>query len=98
MAELERAGCLDGSSLIHSQWPGYLERPAFAEVDAWRQRNGMGFHQIHTSGHASPRDLQRFAVALNPEVLVPIHTARPKEFHELYSKVKCHADGEWWAV
>ena len=98
MAELERAGCLDGSSLIHSQWPGYLERPAFAEVDAWRQRNGMGFHQIHTSGHASPRDLQRFAVALNPEVLVPIHTARPKAFHELYSKVKCHADGEWWAV
>jgi ribonuclease J len=98
MAELERAGCLHRSRLIHSQWAGYLEWPAFAEVDAWRQRNGMGFHQIHTSGHASPRDLQRIAVALNPGVLVPIHTARPDEFHELYPRVKCHADGEWWAV
>jgi ribonuclease J len=98
MADLDRAECLTGACLIHSQWEGYLKEPAFMEIDGWRQRHGMPFRQIHTSGHASPQDLKRLALAMAPEVLVPIHTAAPERFEDLYPNVAMHSDGEWWAV
>lgn len=96
--DLNQAGCLTGACLIHSQWKGYLKEPAFLDIDGWRQRHGMPFHQIHTSGHASPQDLRRFALAMAPEVLVPIHSAAPERFEEIYPNVAMHSDGEWWAV
>jgi ribonuclease J len=98
MSDLERADCLTGASLIHSQWEGYLTEPGWNKVDAWRKRHGIPLHQIHTSGHASPKDLQRFAKAISPKVLVPIHSANPQNFRALCPNVECHADGEWWEV
>jgi ribonuclease J len=98
MPDLERAGCLAGACLIHSQWEGYLKAPAFVEIDSWRKRHGMPFHQIHTSGHASPQDLRRFALAIAPEVLVPIHSAAPELFEDICPNVVRHPDNEWWAV
>lgn len=96
--ELERADCLVGASLIHSQWEGYLNEPSWQKVDVWRKRHGIPLHQIHTSGHASPMDLQRFAKAISPKALVPIHSANPQSFRALCPNVECHADGEWWEV
>jgi ribonuclease J len=58
----------------------------------------MPFHQIHTSGHASPHDLRRFALAMAPEVLVPIHSAAPERFVDIYPNVVRHPDNEWWSV
>lgn len=98
MNDLERAGCLSGASLIHSQWDGYLNEPGWQKVEVWRKRNGIPLHQIHTSGHASPKDLQRFAKAISPKVLVPVHSANPQKIRALCPNVKCHADGEWWEV
>lgn len=98
MSDLDRAGCLTGACLIHSQWEGYLKEPAFMEIDGWRQRHGMPFHQIHTSGHASPKDLRRFALSMAPEVLVPIHSAAPERFEDIYPNVVRHSDNEWWTV
>lgn len=98
MTDLERADCLAGACLIHSQWEGYLNEPGGHKVEAWRTRHGIPLHQIHTSGHASPKDLQRLAKAISPKVLVPIHSANPQNFRELCPNVECHADGEWWEV
>ncbi|MCX7178619.1 MAG: MBL fold metallo-hydrolase, partial [Proteobacteria bacterium] len=83
MSDLERADCLTGDSLIHSQWEGYLKDPSWKKVEDWRTRQGIPLHQIHTSGHASPKDLQRFANAISPKVLVPIHSANPQNFRTL---------------
>jgi len=98
MKDLERATCLDGACLIHSQWEGYLREARFMEIDAWRQRHGMKFHQVHTSGHANLADLKRFAEALSPHALVPIHTDRPELFDLHFRNVVRHGDGEWWEV
>lgn len=98
MSDLERADCLSGASLLHSQWEGYLNEPSWQKVEAWRIRHGIPIQQIHTSGHASPMDLQRFAQAIAPKVLVPIHSANPQSFRSLCPNVECHADGEWWEV
>jgi ribonuclease J len=98
MSDLERADCLAGASLIHSQWEGYLNELGRQKVDVWRKRHGIPLHQIHTSGHASPKDLRRFAKAISPKVLVPIHSANPQNFRALCPNVECHADGEWWEL
>lgn len=98
MADLERANCLDSACLIHSQWDGYLKEERFRDIDVWRQAHGMPFHQVHTSGHASPDDLKRLVTALKPKMLVPIHSAAPERYSELYPYVTAHTDGEWWEV
>lgn len=98
MRDLEHNECLASASLIHSQWEGYMREATWQIVDRWCARHGIPIHQIHTSGHASPRDLQRFAEAISPKVLVPIHSANPQGFRTLSPNVECHADGEWWEV
>lgn len=98
MDDLARANCLDGACLIHSQWNGYLKDDDYFEVDAWRQTYGIPFHQVHTSGHASPADLKRFVEAMHPKMLVPIHSDAPDRFNELYPHVFAHSDGEWWTI
>ena len=96
--DLDRANCLDGACLIHSQWDGYLKEDRFRGIDAWRQAHGMPFHQVHTSGHASPADLKRLVTALNPKILVPIHSDAPERYSDLYPRVVAHTDGDWWEV
>jgi ribonuclease J len=98
MRDLEQADVLEGGCLIHSQWEGYLREQRFQEIEAWRKRHGLQYCQIHTSGHASPADLKRFAAALSPKTLVPIHTAAPESFTSMFPHVVRHADGEWWEV
>lgn len=98
MLDLEQAEVLAGASLIHSQWEGYLREPRFQEIEVWRERHGLQYCQIHTSGHASPTDLRRFATALSPKTLVPIHTSTPNSYASLFPHVVRHADGEWWEV
>lgn len=54
-----------------SMWKGYLAKTNDA-VSEW-----LGSAQpchIHTSGHASPADLRRFAEAMKPKRLIPIHS------------------------
>jgi len=98
MRDLERADCLSGACLIHSMWSGYMKGDGFAEVDAWRIAHGMPLHQVHTSGHASPSELKRIATALSPDVLVPIHSAMPDKYGEIYHHVVTQDDGRWWDV
>jgi ribonuclease J len=98
MRDLDESGCLDGACLIHSQWAGYLGREQFKAIDIWRRAHDMPLHQIHTSGHASPTDLKRIALALAPELVVPIHSDVPERYADLYPNVVRHNDGEWWNV
>ena len=98
MRDLERAHCLSGACLIHSQWEGYSKEDRFRKIDTWRQSHGIAFHQVHTTGHASASDLKRIAAALAPKVLVPIHSEFPEKYSELYPYICTRADGEWWDV
>jgi ribonuclease J len=95
--ELARAGCLDGAVAIWSMWAGYLERTS-SGFQAWLDRNGIPLHVIHSSGHATVEDLQRFAAAVNATAVVPIHTAAPSRFAEFFDRVELRADGIWWSV
>jgi ribonuclease J len=94
--DLERAACLDGARLIYSMWPGYLAEPRMQRLLKWVERHGIPLQHIHTSGHASAADLRRFAKALAPKRLVPIHTFHPERYGSLYHTIDPRQDGEWW--
>lgn len=98
MGDLERAGNLEGARLIYSLWGGYLEEERLAPFKDWLARHAIPLTSIHTSGHASVADLQRFAAALAPRMLVPIHSFETGRFSEFFDRVTMKSDGEWWEV
>jgi ribonuclease J len=96
--DLENGNFLKDAFYVYSQWEGYWELDSYANLSEWLTKHGIPKLSIHTSGHASPHDLMRFAKALNPERIVPIHTFNPENYKELFNHVVIHADGEYWEV
>jgi ribonuclease J len=98
MADLETANCLANAHFIYGQWEGYLTRGDCALLPSWLERQSVPLEHMHTSGHASPRDLKRFAQAFAPKFLVPIHSFAPDAYPSMFANVVAHNDGEWWTV
>ena len=96
--DLETAGALDDATFIYSQWLGYLESDTYLRMEEWLARHGTPMRHIHTSGHASPVDLKRFASALAPKAVIPIHSFAPEKYAQLFDNVVYRDDGEWWEV
>ena len=94
--EIERKGCLDGATAIWSMWPGYLEQPGAQRLLDFLNRHQMPLIQLHGSGHAYMQDLRRFARAMAPKRIVPIHSSAPHRFGEFFVAVELHDDGQWW--
>jgi len=68
--------------IITSLWPGYeKEEPEFM---AWIKEHGYANPYIHTSGHADVKSLRRIVQTVDPQCLIPIHTAVPERFAEVY--------------
>lgn len=98
MRDLEASGVLEGATFAYSQWQGYLEESSSAYWQGWLRQHGIPTRYIHTSGHASPSDLRRFANALAPKRLVPIHSFAPEKYPRQFENVISFPDGEWWEV
>jgi ribonuclease J len=98
MRDLEKAECLREAKLVYSLWPGYLKREELRSFHEWLEKRGIPLVHCHTSGHASPKDLQRFAKAIAPKMLVPIHSFETKRFKEYFENVEMKIDGRWWEV
>ena len=89
---------LDGAHLSFSMWQGYLKDESTARARQWLSEQGIPLEVIHTSGHASVADLSRFAAALSPRRLVPIHSFETGRFGEFFENVVRQKDGVWWKV
>jgi ribonuclease J len=98
LSEIARAGCLKDAAAIWSLWAGYLERRSGAGVARLLEEHGVPLTHLHASGHAPIEDLQALAASLAPARVVPIHSAAPERFAELFDNVERHEDGEWWAA
>ena len=96
--ELELAGIPPKSVLFYSQWSGYTAEPSYKPTEDFCRKHGIDILQVHTSGHATVKDLKRFADALKPQVLVPIHTFGAEKFHELFNNVRELKDEEVFVV
>ncbi|MCG2766876.1 MAG: hypothetical protein L6435_00625, partial [Anaerolineae bacterium] len=89
----------DPVSIIYSQWLGYLEEEGRGmygteELNTLREDPRVNFIYAHTSGHAVLEDLKRFASALGPKMLIPIHTEWPGEFVQHFDNVIVLEDGQ----
>jgi ribonuclease J len=85
-----KKGYIEGSTLIYSMWSKYFEN----EKPFWDEYGISPMH-VHTSGHAGVQQLKKFASALNPATIIPVHTLSPAKFPEHFgSKVKMLSDGK----
>ena len=98
MPDLDRADLLNDAVYIYSQWEGYWEKEDNDYLRDWIEKHNIPKISIHSSGHASPPDLKRFAEALAPERIVPIHTFKPEKYPELFNNVELHTDGDFWEI
>ncbi len=89
---------LDGARLSYSMWQGYLREDYTKGIVEMLEDHGVQWDVIHTSGHASVRDLRRFAKAMAPRRLVPIHSFETGRFAEFFENVVRKDDGVWWEV
>ena len=56
---------------VWSQWKGYLEQESSQKMKDFFAPCRMKY--MHSSGHASPDVLQRFAESMNAKMLIPVH-------------------------
>jgi ribonuclease J len=96
--DLDRAGALANAKVFWSQWDGYLRDGSGKNFKDDCFVRGIPFESIHTSGHASPGDLQRLASAVAPERLIPIHTFERERYPSLFENVISVDDGQWITV
>lgn len=82
LGDLDRASCLAGAHAVWSQWDGYLGQERGRALQAQLTERGIPLTSAHTSGHASIPDLKRLAAAINPRLLVPVHTFEAHRFPE----------------
>jgi len=76
---------LNEAKMIFSLWPGYLKtNESFYE---FCKEYSIELLKIHASGHAPLEDLKRLAVALNPKVLIPIHTLAGNDYEKHFDNV-----------
>jgi len=85
--DLEEIRLNRNTRYIYSQWEGYWDGLQFAPLRKWVKSKGIEKKTIHTSGHAGTEDLIRFATALAPKQIVPIHSFHGKKYHRFFENV-----------
>jgi ribonuclease J len=83
---------------LYSYWSGYLSRPEWTELQTDLQRVGGSFIEVHTSGHIFADDIGPFVEAINPKLVVPIHTFEPERFRDVHHNVVMLNDGQCFEV
>jgi len=87
---LGERGSLKKAVLVYSLWEGYLKDAA----QFWNDHS-VYIKKVHTSGHASVKELKEFVKAINPDRIIPIHIPKPDKFRDYFGdKVRVVSDGE----
>ncbi|MCK5742781.1 MAG: MBL fold metallo-hydrolase, partial [Chlorobi bacterium] len=82
--DLEKMPNIDGGNLIYSLWKGYLKKGSTHKLVEYLKSRKFSVHHIHTSGHADPETLKQMTKALNPKVVIPIHTFHGDEYKKQF--------------
>lgn len=86
---------VDSCAVIYSMWSGYLKEDRYQRI---QNNSKVSFYEIHTSGHAIKDDLQRLATAINPKMLIPIHTEFGGDYVGLTKRVEPLKDGQLFQI
>jgi ribonuclease J len=86
---------LKGGTWIYSMWHGYFDRSgSLRSLKAYLEEKNVRIEELHTSGHATLPELSDLAKALNPKMIIPIHTFHPEKFKDHFSNVRLVNNGE----
>jgi ribonuclease J len=77
---------------VWSMWKGYLEKESSRSLQEFFAPCRKEY--IHSSGHASPDVLQRFAVAMRANVLIPVHGEAWETWKEHFSNCSILENGQ----
>jgi len=69
------------SVILYSMWDGYRTKPGSTLSD-FLSLTGC-WEPLHTSGHASQKDIQMVIEKVNPDMIIPIHTDNPTALQKL---------------
>lgn len=91
------------SAVIYSMWEGYLESAddEYFGAETLRKLKEDGkieFVKAHCSGHAYVEDLEALASAIDPKMLIPIHTEYPQDYASQFANVHQLEDGEVFTI
>ena len=78
---------------VWSQWSGYLEDDSTKKMKSFFAPCRMEF--IHSSGHASPDVLIRFAEALKPKQLLPVHGESWNYYSDSFPNLRIIPNEHW---
>ena len=86
---------LKEATWIYSMWRGYFEQSKpLRNLKGYLEDKGVRFEYLHTSGHAKLSDMIRLVEALDPEMVIPIHSFHPEKYKDYFPKVRLVDDGE----
>lgn len=96
MRDYQRKGVTPGpqDAWSWSLWRGYLDNEDGRKVREWLEAGGSPATHIHSSGHASPADLRRFATSMAAKALIPIHGTAWDAEADGFPAIRRLADGE----
>lgn len=63
------------SIILYSLWDGYRTKPG-STIPAFLSLTSK-WEPLHTSGHASAKDIQKVIALVKPDVIIPIHSDQP---------------------
>jgi ribonuclease J len=78
---------------LYSYWKGYLGRPDWKDLRESLASADGDFAEAHTSGHIFADDIIQFVRAINPRMVVPIHTFESERFYAFFEGVQLVTDG-----
>lgn len=70
-------------AFVYSQWEGYLSEKYKEEYAGIQSFVPAEYIYLHTSGHASFKDIQKVVEVVKPKILIPIHSEKPEAFEML---------------
>jgi len=83
--DLEKINEIDGGNLIYSMWEGYLPKKDTKTFLDYLTNRNFTTHKIHTSGHADTDALIKMVDAIQPKMIVPIHTFSASEYQTIFT-------------
>jgi ribonuclease J len=96
--DLKSMNTKDGN-LIYSMWSGYKDQPETKAFIDFFLSNNFKLIDLHTSGHADVETLKEYADAINPKMIIPIHTNNKKDYKNIFNQAVMELeDNQTYAV
>lgn len=92
--ELYNTNKLDKPLFVYSMWKGYKENDKMNNDLNKITSMNIPILDIHTSGHATSKDIDDIIKATNPDKIIPIHTQNKEQFKLKYTSVVSVEDGD----